>query len=255
MVQSTQLICFNCANLFSYEGGSNIVCPECAFSINRKVYNRLINYASEAAEYGYLYRQTYEKDFHKGKLNSRYQISFDEIWIFAALAALSGVIGNATYDLIKIAINKIRRKRAEFTKASIFVSASRVLGNEEQFKLFLRYIEEFHKQGLKGLPDEVAIAILEEMFVDETVKLLPRGSDGEHRVASKEELIEIHRQALVNVASKKKPKKKDFEKFWEEMENSDVSKREAERSKIEFREKTSKKRQKAKRQSKNRQGL
>jgi hypothetical protein len=183
MSKITPIICFNCANLFSESENGDLGCPECGFTVEHDLYQKLLNYAAETVEFGYHYRLTYEADFNEGrmddpKVRTRYAIGFDDIWIFIALAALSGIVGNAAYDLVKLAATKIINRQAGISNRSKFKTISRMLENEKRFEIFIKYIQDFHQNGVSTLPPKIAGAVAEEMLVHEVVPLFPANREG-----------------------------------------------------------------------------
>lgn len=137
----TEFICFNCANLFADTREVILICPECGNAIDRTAHEKLLEYAADAVEYGYHYRQIYEEDLKQGDIEGANAIVFDDIWMFVALAGLSGVIGNATYDAIRLAIRKISERRLALKDDQLAIEAVKdvlkLIDNEQDFALFL----------------------------------------------------------------------------------------------------------------------
>jgi len=215
MTPITQIVCFSCANLFPDMESNEIICPECGFAVQRDLYQRLLSYASYAVGFGYHYRLAYENQIHKQQGRVRYALTFDQIWVFAAVAALSGIIGNASYDLIKMVIRKIRSKRVQIAVIPDDSEFVRILESDERFSTFLQYIENFDTDYRQGIHFQVAQALIEEMTAHEFARLWPHNNDGTPQRLSEEELRQIYKKAIIVVNSREKPGKRDFEGFWE----------------------------------------
>lgn len=78
--------------------------------MSRSRYERMIEAAKQAARLGHLYHEQYKRDDAAGRERGRYYIGIEDALVFAGLAALSGVIGNATYDAIKAFIARLRKQ-------------------------------------------------------------------------------------------------------------------------------------------------
>lgn len=221
----TQILCFNCAYISPDTEDAEIICPKCGFTTERDSYQKIIQYAAEVVEFGYHYRLTYERDLDEGKLDApnvriRYALSIEVIWVFVALAALSGVIGNATWDFIKAVIKEIINSQTETNNRTRYESISRMLENEERFGTFIQYIQEYHRKGINALHPKVAEAVAEEMIVDEAVSLFPYDRNGMLVPLSQEELVDIYKRALaIKVASKKMPEENELAGFWKGVPN------------------------------------
>jgi hypothetical protein len=162
------LICFNCANLFADLDGEIISCPECMFVSERRVYNQLLKYSADAVEYGYHYRQSYEEDLRNGELDGGYALDFQDVWMFFGLAALSGIVGNATYDAIKAAIKKIAKKNETVEDVSN-KTAWQFLDDAEEFRIFIQYIKDYYNY-LDSVEPQLRSAILTELVIDKKIE-------------------------------------------------------------------------------------
>ena len=120
----------------------------------------MINRAAKAALYGYVYREQFEQDLADASEPAGYAFSIDDALVFAAAAAISGVIGNAVYDAIKTAVQRILTEPREIASPA-----------EPDADIVIRYVQEYHVHGLDNLPRELANLIVTEMFIDEKVHL------------------------------------------------------------------------------------
>jgi len=77
-----------------------------------------------------------------------------------AVAALSGVVGNASYDLVKLVIRKIRNSVRDDSNLDIPRS-------EQEIEIFIEYVREYHT-GEMETDDLVISAVREEELADAT---------------------------------------------------------------------------------------
>src|SRR5258705_440420 len=70
---------------------------------------------------GVMYRETYEEDRKRGPIERHYCLCDPHvIFNFVALAVLSGIIGNASYDLIKNVLNRLFAQGSKLAKVDSF---------------------------------------------------------------------------------------------------------------------------------------
>lgn len=219
MEKEKNILCFNCASIFPDNNNRTLNCPVCESSFERDLYLYMISYASEAATFGHAYRVAYEKLHRCGNLKyTRHQIIVSDIWTFAAVAALSGIIGNIAYDVVKLAIFNII-KSLQKKDESPSISVPRLLRSTEGVDIFMNHIRDFCN-NLDSIDPEVRNAIIEEMVVDITVNLR-FADDNTKRVKglslnpqSADELEEMLMRPLITSSITKKPAKRDFKGFW-----------------------------------------
>lgn len=171
---STQLrfvICLNCAETFRAPVPHE-KCPACGVPFDPSRFLRLLYWGRNAFEFGYQYRTVFEADYKEARAcNARYQLdSVSDIAAFAAVAALSGIIGNASYDLLKVVFRKIRRA-ARRLPAAEYTVLDEVLATEAGRKKFLEYIHDYARGFVRQRNRQVKAAIEEEIaahcFVNE----------------------------------------------------------------------------------------
>jgi hypothetical protein len=105
-------LCLSCANVFSATA-KQAICPVCGDQLDVNLFLRLMVYSRLAMRFGYQYRKAYSRDLLKGPIRTKYLLKdFGDWFAFVGLAVLSGVIGNASYDLIKHLVWKFCRERA-----------------------------------------------------------------------------------------------------------------------------------------------
>lgn len=217
-------ICFQCACVFPQKSNMTIECPDCHYQADPQTYENLLAYATDAVNYGYHYRLLYENEYeYDTSLSTRASILVEEIWTFCALAALSGIIGNAAYDLLKTVILKIVGQFKQKNDSHQVEQIIKILEDPTQFELLMRYLKDFHN-GMPGLNPTVKRAILEEMEVDALSQaIIPALTRTSSRGSKKYSSEEIANRIMSQYRSKhqkanKSPERGDFEDFWQPFE-------------------------------------
>ncbi len=161
--QPTNLLCLACGNLLPREDVFDI-CPRCASIVDVDELLRLYEYAAHVYYYGHQYRLAYETQ-QQPEQKARYNIEFaGEAFAWTTLAVLSGVVGNAAYDLVKTIVANIRDTVAEGRVSDRDYSALLALSDEELCDL-LSSVKSY-TNDMDGLSKEVRLAIIEEIAVD-----------------------------------------------------------------------------------------
>lgn len=146
-------LCFKCAEL--YEGDKCVCCGE-SYPDN---YEAILERSEQAYEMGVRYRQFFDEQVKsKGKVNCYASLVPPEQWlIFIGVAALSGVIGNATYDLVKSVIKKIIEKakiEGENKIADKYDSDEKIEILIIQINEYINSPEKIHPEVLRGIKEE-----------------------------------------------------------------------------------------------------
>lgn len=209
-------LCFKCASIYNLSRVDEYTCPFCHHSVDETVYTRILNYAKTVVYYGYDYRKEYEKQVYtNGKITKKHAL-FDPATIacFLGIAALSGVIGGSSYDLVKKVINKIMNNSK---KIDHNIGQDKILiTNETDIKIFLQYIQEFHAGKLSAV-DEVKSEIAKETIIwNLTNTLFPVLSKGD---PSREKIYEAVKKAFDDYKNADKPLPIDFDSFWEKIDD------------------------------------
>jgi len=161
--QPTHLLCLCCGNLLSREEVTD-TCPCCGSHIDVDELLRLYDYAAHVYYYGHQYRQAYEAQ-EQAEQRVRYCLQFaGEAFAWTMLAVLSGVVGNAAYDLVKVIVTKIREEVADGKVKDRDYSTLLALSDEELNDLFNS--AKTFTNDMDGLTKEVRLAIIEEIAVD-----------------------------------------------------------------------------------------
>ena len=125
----------------------------------------MYEYAAESYYYGHQYRLYYQVAFRNGPTPPKLSLEFaGEALTWVMQAVLSGVVGNAAYDVLKIVIARIREQ----------VSAGRIPGGDYDALLALSDEElgdlivsaRTYANDLDGITREVRAAIIEEIVAD-----------------------------------------------------------------------------------------
>lgn len=210
MKKSQLVLCFSCANVFRLKKEMNLTCPECGFTVNLDNYEKLFKYANDAVYFGYCYRKTYEKDFkNEGKITNRYALApLSEIFIFIGIAAICGIIGGISYDIVKKVISKMKYKTSNIKIKYYYKDLNKILNDSKELRIFIEYIDEFCG-GLNNIKQEIKYEIKKEMFICMSSKII-----FEKKPKSKKEIYESFLRANELIENIEKPKSSNFKNFW-----------------------------------------
>lgn len=214
--ETHQVLCFNCASIYIRSKGQRYICPHCKYSISKERYNHIKDYAKEVVYYGYEYRKAYENQICAyGKISSHYCISEpSSITSFLGIAALSGIIGGASYDIVKKAIGRILSYSKKNNRSK---KQTRIIySNKIDINIFLKNIQEYHTNRL-ATDDAVKSELVKEKFIvhltnaiSPTLKKGPPSHKKIHNAVMK---------AFHYSQNPEKPKSKDFKSFWNDIKN------------------------------------
>lgn len=214
---TTSTLCLGCAHVFTEcEKGRFIICPKCGFKLGRGRFNKIINYCYEAVRYGYDYRLVYE-DLEEEN-NEESSVAFclappDQALVFVAAAVASGIIGNAAYDAVKLAIKKIRESFLNSGNNQNVNESLRVIEDEGEFDKFAKYIQDFH-EGFKVVDEKVVRAIIEEIIADKMCsrveRIIRNGTDPTEPEALNRDL----RKSMLTIKKREILQQSDFRNTW-----------------------------------------
>jgi hypothetical protein len=195
-------------------------CYRCGISISSEESEEVFQYAAETYYYGYQYRVYYENAFRSSPDVPKPCLAFaGEAFIWITLAMLSGIIGNAAYDVVKVVLKDLRDqakgRRAEDRSYSLLADVT----DKELDELF-QYARDYY-HGLESLRKEVRAAIIEEIVVDEishdpvinhelTKLIFRQNIKPKHRRKAQE----LYRIAIARAINRKAPPKEKFLDFW-----------------------------------------
>jgi ribosomal protein S27E len=166
-----RILCLGCASIDVVTPTSDeyIRCPHCNRTQKVGDYERIIKKISNAIVYGYLYRTKYEKQYSQyGEVRTLYSISeCAEALKWIGLASLSGIIGAASWDLVKVAIKKIREQLGSSDLQKV-----NFLSDEDNFNQFILYLREFY-EDLPSAQNYIKLLIYKEIRIDSITAVAP----------------------------------------------------------------------------------
>ncbi|HEY9227151.1 MAG TPA: hypothetical protein VIP11_10920 [Gemmatimonadaceae bacterium] len=178
--------------------------------------------AADLVHFGHDYRIQYERDAADSeKARLRYVLPPPhELLVFVGVAVASGVIGNAGYDSIKLAV---RRIHSAFLKQGRLPPDMDVLDDEllgrldQHFRNFLG--------GMQDMPAAVRSAVVEEMVVDAMTKYLmehPKEAMRLKKAKNSATRAGIHRQIMEKLeraeGATAKAGPDDFDDLWQNID-------------------------------------
>jgi hypothetical protein len=164
--------------------------------------------------YGFQYRRIYEKQIETtGKITAEHALADPAaLSCFLAVAALSGIIGGVSYDLVKKVVRKILSNSQKLEQD---IGQDRIsMSHEMDIEIFVQYIEEFHTGKLNAV-DEIKSEIEKEQICWILTDTLPNPTKGP---LSREDIREAVKEAFHKYQNLDKPSNKDFDSFWKEID-------------------------------------
>jgi len=219
------VLCFNCCSIFSAKNNPDKKCPECGYCPNPRQYKNIMTYAISSVYYGHDYRQRYEKQLAEtGEITARYALSGPAIILsFLAVAALSGIIGGISHDIVKKVFQVISRKAIKH-KDDIRQNKIHIT-NDMDINIFIQHVNDFH-HDFKNMEPIIKLAVKEEMFAweksDAVKKALKKVM--KKKKFTDEDIFNATMKGLKKVEHPHKlykPSKKDFAGFWDKIDDED----------------------------------
>ena len=208
-------LCFNCASIYPLTQKAKSICTACGFEVDKALYDKVVQYAKTSVYYGYNYRKFYEKQIEADRKITKGAWAFDPATVacFLGVAALSGIIGNISYDIVNKAFKKIINNSKELNKD---IGQKKIsITNDAEINIFIQYIKEFHL-GEYSAPDEVKFQIIkEEIICNLTDSLYPVLSEEK---PTREKIHEAVEEAFNRNKKADKPSSEDFGSFWKKIE-------------------------------------
>jgi hypothetical protein len=216
-LQDAHILCFSCARIYDMpaDEAGELRCPECGFIVPHERYREFYRHAFYAARYGVQYREFYDQEDEATLKPSL--VPLGELGTFIALAVASGVLGNASYDLAKVALKRILSQR-ELCKDQDNVTFA-----EEDIEKLISYLVDY-EDGFSQLPERIRHEIAEEILGDAAgdnpaiakrlAELLFENSPPSE--ANKRQAIILYRELArrASVRAKKKPNRPAW-RFWQ----------------------------------------
>jgi len=198
-------ICVGCAGIYFTEEIDNSICPECGLAQPDFVRKNLLPYAAHVLRYGYQYRNFYEDVDRSAGYIKPSLAPLPDILAWIALAAIGGVIGNATYDAIKEFIKglqyKVSLRSEEIDGADKFVEM-----DDESIRRLVDYSADF-MADLKGIQTEIRNDIVEEILADAVSEDLETGREILKLLMQKKPLRPIEKKRVADLHGKALRKK------------------------------------------------
>ncbi len=223
---ANHLLCLECADVFAPSDGANSSCPSCGAVHDPERYDRLTRLASDVTHFGYQYRERYEQDAADGTERRRYFLpNPHDVLVFAALAVLSGILGNASWELIKAAAKRAAHRYTILSKHA----DPRVPAIDDALLERLNQHCRNFVQGLSGMEPEVRAAVVEEMIVHTMTEYLMNNPAAQAQMSGiscfedfAAVLPELVTRATAERATKPKPTPEDFQDLWRELDQVDL---------------------------------
>jgi hypothetical protein len=210
--KSSRTLCLGCAQILP-SSEVDFSCPACGFENNGPAHKRLLDYARAAVHYGYCYRGFYEDELEEhGEIPACNIGPAGEALTWLALAALSGIVGGASWELAGAAVRRIFR---QIDKDEIGRAEVKALQDSEELKKFVLYIQDF-VEVFRAADPRISGAVLTEMVIDEQVKLHLEEGAGTGATEDSEALaVERVKHALND-----RPNEEDFREAWKNVDLS-----------------------------------
>ncbi|RTL55589.1 MAG: hypothetical protein EKK46_06645 [Rhodocyclaceae bacterium] len=191
--EPSRALCLSCGEVIDFPEEQGARCSECGTELDPKAILRLYEYAAEVYYYGVQYRRYYEDAYAESNNPPKPSLLFDgEAFAWVMLAALSGVVGNAAYDLVKSVANRVREDVAAGRLPARDYSPMLELSDNELGELIGSARE--YRNGMDGLTKEVRAAIAEEIVADSVV----------HNPAVANEMMKLMRHKKVTQKDRKR---------------------------------------------------
>ena len=161
-------LCFKCANIDCICDGKMITCVDCGHKIPISSYNRGLEYARRCYKFGIMYRDAYEdqcKNSEDGKVSVLFSLTdpsnYQEL---ITLIILSGIIGGASWELVKKAISKLYDKCKEINEIDgvYFIDDLDFEHTKQNIKEYYNYLPDVSKEVKAAISEEVMADLVEK---------------------------------------------------------------------------------------------
>lgn len=156
-------LCLHCASVVGPRRSRPAACPSCGAAWDYKQYDLARTYAGRVARFGVIARRQYERSILARPRMRYITPSPSDTLVFVTLAAISGVLGNVAYDIVKTVIRKILKNAAGDHDHPPDEDVKQLTSDEAIDNLF-QHIQEFIG-GLPTVDPAVKAAVLEELLV------------------------------------------------------------------------------------------
>jgi hypothetical protein len=207
-------ICPHCAQILA--APANDICPECSAPISDVQQRLLVEFAREVVHFGHEYRELYERED-----SDRYRFYLPQApdWLaFISLAVLSGILGNASYDIVKRAVRRIvAQVNRDHEKAINVVDDAFLRKLDTQFREYMSGLEKVSPNVRAAILDEIMVDLMKEYWDEYTP------ADGQRDAMSDDpEQHTKNVQRWMDVRNrKKKPLPETFNTLWSRVRDDD----------------------------------
>jgi hypothetical protein len=209
-------LCLSCGTLVIPDGAASTPCHACGSEQVAVQWHRMRRFAEYVVRFGFQYPEQYRKDY-EAERDSRvryFLLPPHEILVFVALAVLSGIVGNASYDLVKAVVRRIKATFDSETHADLPVIDDAFVEQLDQcFRDFL--------SGMRDLTPEARLAVIEEIIVDRMTDFLMTHPEEQLRLAAAETpeqsveiWLDLFRRAQQEQPELLKAEPADFHDLW-----------------------------------------
>ena len=218
--EPTKLMCLACGALTERTPEPIFPCTECSAEIDTPKLLRLYEYSAEVYYYGRQYRMYYELAYANSKNPAKPSLGFaGEAFAWVMLTVLSGVIGNAAYDTIKVIVARIRDEVAAGRLPARDYSRLLELSDDELGELVDAARQ--YCGGMEGLTKDIRSAIVEEILAD-AISHDPHVAGEMAKLMQKKQIKDKHRKrfagllrgAMVRSKERTQPKPGAFSGLW-----------------------------------------
>lgn len=209
-------LCLNCGYL-NFDTDTN-VCANCNTENDIERLKFLSDYANRAIHYGYQYRVEYERQVKiQGEITVKYSLLNPSTYLeWIGVAALSGVLGNLVYDIVKHVATQVYQKLTSKQQLTGLSNEEKnvmnIIGDNATLNKFIVYIQQYYKgmpnidkKAEKGIIEEELIHSVTDDLKDEMYNALEEIEDGKD---AQETLIELLRQGARAAGKKRRAKPK-----------------------------------------------
>lgn len=182
-----------------------VKCIRCRAVISRRDLDAAIEFARNIVLYGYLYPRVLARD-KAAEVRKRYALVPDPILVWLGLAAVGGIIGDLSYDLVKVGIKKIlgrktkvpiiSRGQTDLSTKAIMLGEQKVMTlvfSQSEIEAFIRAL----RKEIDRSQDKRRRQAEKRKLVDRIIKMMEQTEDGQeilHKLGRKKvrkEVVEL----------------------------------------------------------------
>ena len=225
------LLCFRCATVYRAKAIGRR-CPECGFVPEPDLYDKVVRYAADAARFGHHYREYYERNRPTPDGHRKHAL-LPEVstgLAFVGVAVLSGVIGGASYDLVRAAVRRIAASLPRGKGRERDAEVLELAADAKRLRRFTRDLSDYLYR-LEELPAEVRDPIVEEVILHAAQKRLFQAmphvlSGRKGKAPSVDEVRQATARAFADAMEaladqNRHPKPDDFDRMWKNIRRPD----------------------------------